>query len=119
MSTTMLNVRMPIELKTSADNVFKKNGITATSAIKSLYEQVSKTQEIPCWIPDNKSKEIERKRILLREIADTINESANCKKKSKRSTESSSKIKQEPITLDQVKSKRLSRYTFSVDGEQV
>ena len=115
MSTTMLNVRMPVELKTSADNVFKKNGITATKAIKSLYEQVSKTQEIPCWIPDDKSKEIKRKRILLREIATTVDKSAN----SRKSNESSSKIKQKPITLELIKNERLSRHAFTVDGEQV
>ena len=69
MSTTMLNIRMPEELKASGEEVLRANGISATEAIKRFYEQLGRTQEIPKWINSADNKNATDKRKLLRKFA--------------------------------------------------
>lgn len=69
MTTTMVNIRMPQELKASGEEVLHANGISATEAIKSFYEQLGRTQEIPKWIMSADDNELEKKRKLLRKLA--------------------------------------------------
>ena len=69
MITTMLNIRMPQELKTSGEEVLRANGISTTEAIKCFYEQLGRTQEIPKWINNADNKNTTEKRKLLRKLA--------------------------------------------------
>lgn len=65
MTTTMVNIRMPQELKMTGEEVLHANGISATEAIKSFYEQLGRTQEIPKWIkPSDNINTIERRKLL-------------------------------------------------------
>ncbi len=68
MSTVMLNVRMPQELKVTGDEVLSSHGIGVSEAIRKFYEQLSTSQELPKWLMNSNSAKIDDKRMLLREI---------------------------------------------------
>ena len=71
MSTSMLNIRMPQDLKEAGEEVLHANGISATEAIRSFYTQLAKTQEVPTWIPHSEGNEIASKRKLLKQLSGT------------------------------------------------
>ncbi len=68
MSTVMLNVRMPQELKDTGDEVLSSYGISTSVAIRKFYEQLTTSQELPEWLKNSNSNKTDNKRQLLREI---------------------------------------------------
>lgn len=64
----MVNIRMPQELKATGEEVLHANGISATEAIKSFYELLGRTQEIPKWVDATDNKKTIEKRQLLRKL---------------------------------------------------
>lgn len=71
-ATATINIRIEEDLKEQAQNVLKRNGIGTSEAIRRLFEELAKTQELPVCIQDDSiahSEEIARKRRALREFA--------------------------------------------------
>ena len=67
--SAMLNVRMPKELKTCGEEVLRANGLNATTAVRVLYEQLAKTQEVPEWMNTSNAHTAVKKRQTLRKVA--------------------------------------------------
>ena len=71
-ATATINIRIEEDLKEQAQNVLKRNGIGTSEAIRRLFQELAKTQELPTCIQDDQiaqSEEVARKRKALREFA--------------------------------------------------
>lgn len=68
-TTAMLNVRLDRSMKAEGEGVLSRAGLTATDAIRALYQYMEKTHEVPdCCIPQTSSLTADQKRKALREL---------------------------------------------------
>lgn len=58
---SILNVRMDSALKERGDKVLAENGISVSRAVRSLWEELAKSREIPGFIKETSDSEMHRK----------------------------------------------------------
>lgn len=59
---SVLNVRMDSALKERGDKVLAENGISVSNAVRSLWEELAKSREVPSFIVDSSDGADRRKR---------------------------------------------------------
>jgi addiction module RelB/DinJ family antitoxin len=65
---TQMNVRLDAGLKAQGDDVFQRNGITPSQAVRGMWEYVAQTGKLPDFLrPRDDQSDIERKCRLVRE----------------------------------------------------
>lgn len=74
-ATATINIRIDAALKKSGDAVLKENGISTTTAIKMLWEELSQTHELPEFVlrkqKDSLEEEKRRKLEALKRLGRT------------------------------------------------
>lgn len=75
---TVLNVRMDSVLKERGDKILSENGISVSAAVRSLWEELAKTREVPAFIKDSSDAEMRKgKRKTAMEKLCSIHKSKN------------------------------------------
>lgn len=59
---SVLNVRMDSVLKERGDKVLAEHGISVSSAVRSLWEELATSREIPDFIKDSSDAEVQKVR---------------------------------------------------------
>ena len=71
-SQATINVRMDALLKERGDSVLRKHGITTTSAVRQLWEELASTREVPTFLlrgsEEAEQAERARKRDVLKSL---------------------------------------------------
>jgi DNA-damage-inducible protein J len=81
MQEATINVRLPRSLKDKGDAVLRREGVSVSEALRSLYEHMGQQQELPEFMQkptlDDKEAECAKKRALLRQISGILPADAN------------------------------------------
>ncbi len=67
---SVLNVRIDSALKERGDKVLAENGISVSNAVRSLWEELAKTREVPPFI--KKSSEVEMRKQKRKDALDKL-----------------------------------------------
>lgn len=69
-ATATLNIRLPEPLKAHGSQVLESNGISASQAVRRLYEYMEREQAVPdCIAECEEPDKYEKRRALAREFA--------------------------------------------------
>jgi len=76
MQTATINVRLPQSLKMGGDAVLRREGATASSIVRGVYEFLQQEQRLPEFLLDNqpirKQEFIQKKREVLQSLIGVI-----------------------------------------------
>ena len=67
--TTMLNIRMPVELKARGMQVLEREGLSVSEVVRCLFAEMERSQRVPDFVrAEDTSGEVDRKRARLRSM---------------------------------------------------
>ena len=75
MEEATINARLPEPLKRHGSEVLKRNGVSVSAAVRSLFEHLEKSQEIPVWMQAEEDDVYQRRRSFARSIATAASDS--------------------------------------------
>ena len=75
-----INARLDESLKRHGGQVLDRNGLSATEAIRRLYQYLEREQRVPSWMLDDAGscEETARKRLRLRQLVGSAPLEAGC-----------------------------------------
>ena len=96
MTMTMMNVRIDERAKTCGDEVLKAYGITASDAVRGLWDYLAKSRKLPDFLKEDeadKEEQIKRKREAAARLIGSLEGSPYAR-----------------MTLEEIRDERLARY---------
>ena len=69
MEEATINARLPESLKRHGSEVLKRNGVSVSAAVRSLFEHLEKSQEIPAWMQAEENDVYQKRRSFAQSIA--------------------------------------------------
>ena len=72
---TMLNIRMPAELKARGMQVLEREGVSVSEIVRGLFAEMERSQRVPDFAKrTDADRAVERKRTLLRSMSGILPE---------------------------------------------